>query len=173
MLAVLLPFAAAVGVYEWASHVTPDYNAGLFGVNGVDTFELKARLATALLGLAVIQLLLALWMYGRVPGGRPAPKPVRTTHRVIGLLAFLLSLPIAIHCITAYGFETTNARVTIHSSCGCLLYGAFVAKVVVVRSRRLPGWALPLAGSVLICAIGVMWYSAALWVFNGDTLPPV
>ena len=172
-LGLLLPFAAGVGVYEWASHVTPDYNAGLFGVHGLDTYELKARLATALLGLAVVQLGLALWMYGRVPGTGAAPRPVRTTHRLIGVAAFLLSLPIAFHCITAYGFETLNARTTIHASVGCVLYGAFVAKVVVVRSRRLPGWALPLAGAVLICAIGVLWYTAALWVFNGDTLPPV
>lgn len=170
-LGILLPFAAAVGVYEWASHVTLDYNAGLFGVHGLDTYMLKARLGTALLGLALVQLGLALWMYGRVPGTGPAPRPVRTTHRVIGVVAFLLSLPIAYHCITAYGFETNDTRVTIHSACGCVLYGAFVAKVVVVRSRRLPGWALPLAGGALICAIALMWYTAPLWVLNGDSVP--
>ncbi|SEO24876.1 DUF6529 family protein [Actinacidiphila rubida] len=171
VLGILLPFAAAVGVYEWASHVTPDYNTGLFGVHGLDTYELKARLGTALLGLALVQLGLALWMYGRIPRTGPAPQPVRTTHRIIGVAAFLLSLPIAYHCITAYGFEQTDTRVMVHAICGCVLYGAFVAKVVVVRSRRLPGWALPLAGSVLICAIALMWYTAALWVLNGDALP--
>lgn len=170
-LGLLLPFAAGVGVYEWASHVTPDYNAGLFGVHGLDTYELKARLATALLALALVQLLLALWMYGRVPGTGAAPRPVRVTHRLIGAAALLLSLPIAFHCITAYGFESTDTRVTVHSIGGCVLYGAFVAKVLVVRSRRLPGWALPVAGGVLICAIILMWYTAALWVLNGDTLP--
>lgn len=170
-LGILLPFAAAVGVYEWADHVTPDYNAGLFGVHGLDTYDLKARLGTALLALALVQLALALWMYGRIPGARRAPRPVRTTHRVIGLAAFLLSLPIAYHCITAYGFERTDTRVLVHGSMGCALYGAFVAKVVVVRSKRLPGWALPVAGGTLVCGIALMWYTAALWVLNGDMVP--
>jgi hypothetical protein len=173
VLAVLLPFAAAVGVYEWSSHVTPDYNAGLFGAHGLDTYDLKARLATALLGVALIQLGLALWMYGRVPGAGYAPRPVRMVHRAIGFAAFLLSLPIAFHCITAYGFQRTDTRVAVHSIGGCVLYGAFVAKVVVVRSKRLPGWALPVAGSALVCGIALMWYTAALWVLNGDTLPAV
>lgn len=170
-LAVLLPFAAGVGVYEWSSHVTPDYNAGLFGVHGLDTYDLKARMGTALLGLAMVQLGLALWMYGRVPGAGPAPRPVRTSHRVTGLVAFLLSLPIAFHCITAYGFESSDTRVTIHSIGGCVLYAMFVAKVLIVRSRRLPGWVLPVAGGTLICAIALMWYTAALWVLNGDAVP--
>jgi hypothetical protein len=170
-LAVLLPFAAGVGVYEWSSHVTPDYNAGLFGLHGPDTYELKARLGTALLSLALVQLGLALWMYGRVPGAGPAPRPVRTSHRITGLVAFLLSLPIAVHCITAYGFESTDTRVTIHSIGGCVLYAMFVAKVVIVRSRRLPGWVLPVAGGSLICGIALMWYTAALWVLNGETVP--
>ncbi|CAG6391098.1 DUF6529 family protein [Streptomyces cocklensis] len=171
VLVALLPFAAGVGVYEWSSHVTPDYNAGLFGVHGLDTYGLKARLGTALLALALVQLGLALWMYGRVPGTGPAPRPVRTTHRIIGLSAFLLSLPIAFHCITAYGFESSDTRVTIHSIGGCVLYAMFVAKVVIVRSRHLPGWVLPVAGGALICGIALMWYTAALWVLNGDTVP--
>lgn len=170
-LVVLLPFAAGAGVYEWSSHVTPDYNAGLFGVHGLDTYELKARMGTALLGLALVQLGLALWMFGRVPAAGYAPRPVRTTHRIVGLIAFLLSLPIAFHCITAYGFETSGTRVTVHCIAGCVLYAMFVAKVVVVRSKGLPGWALPVAGSALICGIALMWYSAALWVLNGDTVP--
>ncbi|MBM9438300.1 hypothetical protein JT723_20885 [Streptomyces bryophytorum] len=170
-LVALLPFAAGVGVYEWSSHLTPDYNVGLFGVHGLDTYDLKARMGTALLGLALVQLGLALWMYGLVPGTGHASRPVRTSHRIIGLVAFLLSLPIAFHCITAYGFETSDTRVTIHCITGCVLYAMFVTKVVVVRSKRLPGWALPVAGSALICGIALMWYTAALWVLNGDTVP--
>ncbi len=167
----LLPIAVAAGLYWYGRAHTPDYTASLFGQRGSDANQLKAELGTALLGLAVIQLLLALWMYGRLPAVGPAPKPVRTAHRVTGLVAFLLSLPIAQHCLVAYGAQLTDSRVALHAVTGCFLYGAFVAKVIVVRHRRLPGWALPVAGGVLICAIALVWYSAAFWYLNGYQAP--
>jgi hypothetical protein len=43
--------------------------------------------------------------------------------------------------------------------------------VLIVRSRRLPGWALPLAGGLLVTLIVVMWYSSALWYFDGSRMP--
>lgn len=161
--AVLLPAAVFVALYWYGRVHTPDYLSSLFGRRGNEANDLKASLGTALFGLALVQLLLALWMYGRVPGAGAARRPVPTVHRVVGLLAFLLSLPIAYHCITAYGVQLTNTRVAVHSVTGCVLYGAFVAKVVVVRSRRLPGWTLPVAGGLLVAAITTLWYSAALW----------
>ncbi|MGW2896960.1 DUF6529 family protein [Streptomyces sp. NPDC001212] len=167
-LAALLPVAVAVGIYAFGRTHTPDYTSGLFGRHGVGANDLKARLGSALMTLAVVQLLLGLWMYRRLPGARAAPHRVHPAHRLIGLLAFLLSLPIAYHCITTYGVEFTSSRVAVHSVTGCVLYGAFVAKVLVVHSRRLPGWALPAAGGALVTAIAVMWYTAALWFFAGS-----
>ncbi|MFE0002390.1 DUF6529 family protein [[Kitasatospora] papulosa] len=171
MLAVVVPVAVAVGIYLFGTHRTPDYLNELFGRYGTDAVDLKARLGTALLGLALVQLGLALWMYGRLPGARPAPRPVRPGHRVLGFLAFLLSLPIAYHCLTTYGIETTSARVAIHSFAGCALYGAFVAKVIVVRSRRLPGRLLPVVGGLLVLGVALLWYTAALWALDGDSVP--
>jgi len=43
--------------------------------------------------------------------------------------------------------------------------------VLVVRSRRLPGWALPAAGGTLAVIVGVLWYTSALWYCNGYQLP--
>ncbi|GAA0654491.1 DUF6529 family protein [Kitasatospora atroaurantiaca] len=168
---VLLPPAITLALYWYGRAHTPDYARGLFGQYGKDAQRLKAQLGTALLGLALIQLLLALWMYGRLPATGPAPRPVRTTHRIGGLVTFLVSLPIAQHCITAYGVQLTDTRVALHSVTGCFLYGAFAAKVIVVRHRRLPGWALPVAGGVLVCAIALLWYTAALWFLNGYQAP--
>ncbi|HTF34279.1 MAG TPA: DUF6529 family protein [Myxococcota bacterium] len=48
---------------------------------------------------------------------------------------------------------------------------AFVAKILLARSRTLPGWALPIAGGLLVLTVGVLWYSSALWFFNGYHLP--
>lgn len=170
-LGVALPVATAVAIWLIGDHHTPEYTRSLFGEEGEAAVTLKARLGTALFGLAVLQLLLALWMYGRLPGLTAASRPVRITHRVLGWGAFVLSVPIAYHCVRTYGVETTDTRVHLHSIAGCALYGAFVAKVLVVRSRRLPGWLLPAAGGALFVAIGLLWYSAALWALNDYSVP--
>ena len=171
--ALVVGAAVAVAVVIWVigRHHSPQYGTGLFGAHGADAVDLKARLGSALFGLALVQVLLALWMYHRLPGLPAAPRTVRTGHRALGWAAFLLSLPITYHCVSTYGVETTSTRVFVHSVAGCALYGAFVAKVLVVRSRRLPGWMLPVAGSVLACAIGLLWYSGALWALNGFEAP--
>lgn len=171
MLGAALSLATAVAIWVTGQHHTPEYTTSLFGAQGAEAVTLKARLGTALFGLAVVQLLLALWIYGRLPGLTAASRSGRIAHRVTGWVAFLLSVPIAFHCVTTYGTETTSTRVFLHSVAGCVLYGAFVAKVLVVRSRRLPGWMLPAAGGTLFGAIGVLWYSAALWALNGSAVP--
>ena len=45
------------------------------------------------------------------------------------------------------------------------------AKVLLVQSRRLPGWALPAAGCLLAFLVAVLWYTSALWYYNGYQLP--
>jgi hypothetical protein len=40
-----------------------------------------------------------------------------------------------------------------------------------VARPALPGWALPAAGRLLVTLIVVMWYSSALWYFDGFRLP--
>ncbi|MEU6578152.1 DUF6529 family protein [Streptomyces sp. NPDC046805] len=171
VLWMLLPIAVMVGLFWYGRVHIPDYTSSLFGQRGGDAVRLKAQLGSALMCLALIQLFLALWMYGRLPALRSAPHWVPPTHRLVGLITFLFSIPIAVHCITAYGVELADPRVALHSLAGCFLYGAFVAKVIVVRHRRWPGWALPLAGGTLVVAIALLWYTAALWYLNGFEAP--
>lgn len=167
----LVPAAVTGGLVWFGRAHTPDYAASFFGSRFVEAQHLKADLGTALLGLAVLQLLLALAMYGVLPVPQAARHRLATAHRVGGLAAFLVSLPIAVHCIRAYGVATYDTRVTVHSLAGCFLYGAFAAKVIVVRNRRVPGWAIPIVGGVLVVAIALLWYTAALWDFNEHQVP--
>jgi len=171
VLAAGLALLVAAAVYAVGQAVTPDYSMGLFGRSAVAAIRLKAQLATAILVLAVAQLGSALWIYRRLPGAGPAPRPVSLLHRLGGTTALLLSLPIAVHCIRAYGVQLSSPRAAVHSLAGCFFYGAFAAKVLIVRSRRLPRWALPVAGGLLLTLIVVLWYSAALWYFAGFRLP--
>lgn len=167
-------FAGALVVatlYLFGTRHTPSYTFGLFGRHGLDALRLKAQIATAILGLALIQLLLALWLYGKLPRLTARARSVGCTHRTVGVLLFLTTVPVAVHCMFAYGVQTYNARVTVHSLAGCFFYGAFLAKVLVVRSRRLPGWMLPVMGGLLVTTIAVLWYSSALWYLNNYRLP--
>ena len=171
-VAALAAGAVAVALYAFGTQHVPDYSTSLFGRSGPQTLSLKSWLATGVLALALAQVGLALWMYGRLPGVPLAPRAVNRVHRAVGIAAVLLTLPIAYHCAFAYGVQThVDTRIAVHSIAGCFFYGAFVAKLVVVRSRRLPGYALPLAGGTLVTIVAVLWYTSSFWFFNDFSLP--
>jgi len=164
----LLGLGVVVALYVAGRLHQPDYTFSMLGTNPI---PLKSLLATIALALAGVQVLLALWIYQRLPlAGRP-PRPVPIAHKITGYALLALTIPVAVHCLIAYGVQMTSVRVAIHSIAGCFLYGAFAAKVLIVRSRRLPGWALPTAGGLLAIVVGVLWYTSALWFYNGYQLP--
>jgi hypothetical protein len=159
--------ALSLGIYGSAHTPASDLVITLgFG----NTIAMKVWLATAAVAFAAVQLLSALWMYGRLPL-RPAPTWVGPAHRVSGRLAFLVSLPVAYHCLYQLGFQHSSARVLVHSVLGCAFYGAFATKIVVVRSRNLPGWALPLAGGLAFSILVGAWLLSGLWYIDKSGLP--
>jgi len=130
------------------------------------TIAAKAWFATAALVLALVQVVTAARIYGRLhflPERGPA---VARTHRWSGRLAFLCTLPVFFHCVTILGFQTPDARVATHAIVGTFLYGIFVAKVLIVRDRSLPGWALPAAGITLASTLAILWLTSSLWYFT-------
>jgi hypothetical protein len=167
----LLAAGVSVALYVAGRLHTPNFTFSLFGRVGLDAIALKSLLATIALALAVVQVVLALWIYRKLPLAGSPPRPVRLAHRVIGFGLFALTVPIAVHCLLAYGVQLTSLRVAVHSIAGCFFYGAFTAKVLLVHSKRLPGWALPVAGGTLAVVVGVLWYTSALWYYNGFQLP--
>jgi hypothetical protein len=173
LLPVGLGLAIAAGLYVFGTQHVPDYSGtALFGRTATDTLPLKSWLATGLLALAAVQLGLALWIYGRLPGIGVAGLWTTNVHRAVGVAALLLTLPIAYHCAFAYGVKTNvDARVAVHSLAGCFFYGVVAAKLTIVRSRRLPGWTLPLAGGTLVVLVAALWYTSALWYFDDFSLP--
>jgi hypothetical protein len=155
--------AVVLGVYG-RYHTTP---AGADLAGFLPPLTAKVWLATAAAVLAVLQLLSALAMYGRLPRV-PATAWTPLAHRWSGRLAFVLSLPVAVHCLYVLGLQAGDARVLIHSLCGCLFYGAFVTKMLTL-GRPVddgPGWALPAAGGVVFTAITGAWLTSALWFFT-------
>ena len=167
----LLAVVVALAVAAFGVQHEPDYTFGLLGRTYAEATRLKAWLASAVAVLALVQLVLAVWIYGRLPGAGPAPRAVHLAHRAEGAVLVALTVPVAVHCLVAYGFQTQSPRVLVHSVAGCAFYGLFVGKVCLVHDRRQPSWALPLVGSLLVAAVGVLWYTAALWVFHGYHVP--
>jgi hypothetical protein len=159
--------ALTLGIYSNAHSPSSDLTITLGFTN---TITMKVWLTTIALCFAVVQLLSALWMYGRLPLGT-APSWLGSVHRISGRLAFLLSLPVAYHCLYQLGFQHSSARVLIHSVLGCLFYGAFAAKVLIVRSRNLPGSALPLAGGLVFVLLVYIWLLSALWYIKQSGFP--
>jgi Family of unknown function (DUF6529) len=159
--------ALTLGIYSSAHTPATDLTITLGFTN---TITMKVWLATVALCFAVAQLLSALWMYGRLPLSTPPPW-LGTVHRIFGRLAFLVSLPVAYHCLYQLGFQHSSTRVLTHSILGCLFYGAFTAKVLVVRSRGLPGSALPLAGGLLFAVLVYVWLTSALWYIDRFGFP--
>jgi hypothetical protein len=135
-----------------------------------DTITMKVWLASAALLCALFQLFTALWMFGRLPLGA-APGWAGGAHRLSGRLAFLLSLPVAYHCLYQLAFQDTTTRVLLHSLLGCLFYGAFATKVVVVRSHNLPGIALPIAGGLVFSVLVGVWLTSGLWFITENGWP--
>lgn len=164
VIAVLIGSLTAVGLGVFGKLHEPQY----FSVN-VAGFSspaaVKTWMATLAVVLALFQLASAFAMYGLIPGGR-APAWVSTAHVWCGRLAVLASVPVAVHCLYALGFESTDTRVLFHSLFGCFFYGAFVTKMVLLTRRGLPAWVLPIAGGLVFFGLVFVWLTSALWFFQ-------
>jgi hypothetical protein len=110
-------------------------------------------------------------MWGRLPGAGTAPSWVAGLHRWSGSIAFVVLIPVALHCLWSLGFETTSTRVYLHSLAGCAFYGAYAAKMLGLRVRGLPAWTLPVLGGLTFTALTVLWLTSALWFFGRSGLP--
>ena len=161
--------AVALGVYGREHDAA---GQALFTLGFSGTINMKAWLATIALVLAIVQVVLALWMYGKLGRGS-APDWVGPVHRLTGTVALLVTLPVVYHCLWSLGFETDSGstRRFVHSLLGCVFYGAFTTKVLCVRSARMPGWALPVVGGLLFACLVGLWLTSSLWFFNNVGFP--
>jgi hypothetical protein len=157
-----LVVAESLGIVARELVVSPNaYPGPWFRLFFSDTLHLKAWLALAAGVLGVTQLFTAAWIFRKLPWARP--RLVNIVHRWSGRLAFLLTIPVAYHCVFKLGFQTYDTRVAVHSFFGVAVYGAFTTKVLIVRMHRFPGWTLPVAGALLFAALIGAWWSSSFW----------
>jgi hypothetical protein len=160
--------AVALGVYG-RLHEPTFFAVNVAGFSSPQA--VKAWLASAAFLLALVQLGSALIMWGKVPGVA-APSWIGGLHRWSGRLAVLTTVPVAVHCLYALGFQETDSRVLFHSLFGCFFYGAFVTKMILLTRKGLRGWVIPIAGGLVFFGLVYVWLTSALWFFqtNGITL---
>lgn len=171
----LLPLAAAGAAVAVALGVygrTHEPTGGVIVDLGFPSMRaMKAWFATGAVALVVVQILSALAMFGRLPKVTTVPRWVPFLHRWSGTTAFVLTLPVAYHCLWALGFQTGSARTFAHSLFGCAFYGAMTTKLLGLRSDRLPKWAIPVLGSLLVVTLTAVWLTSALWFFTSVDFP--
>jgi hypothetical protein len=183
------PRSMAVPLGAFASGAVVALLLGIFGklhdptldgttALGFDTvLEMKVAVSIVIGALAVGQVIGALWIYGKL--GIRAPAWLGTAHRISGATALLLSVFVAYHCLWALGLESGTlengekvpTRTVVHGVVGCAVFGAVVVKVVAVRSRRAPGWFLPVAGGLLFALLVVVVWTSVIWYLGEHGWP--
>ncbi|MFI6500652.1 DUF6529 family protein [Nonomuraea typhae] len=148
----------ALGVYGRA-HTPTGFAIGPAGFSGA--LAMKSWLTTGAFVLAFVQVISALSMWGKI-GVRIPP----SVHRWSGRIAFVLTIPVAFHCLYALGLQYDVPRVMIHSLLGCFFYGVFTAKMLALPKRGLPGWSLPVLGGLAFTALVGLWLTSSFWFFT-------
>jgi hypothetical protein len=164
LVAVAIGTAASVGLGVYGRLHTPTGQA--IDIAGFSSgLAAKSALATAAFVFAVAQIITGPALIGKIPlkGAWLGP-----THRWCGRIAVAFTVPVAVHCLYALGYQTFDARVASHSLLGCLFFGAFIAKMLVLTRDDAPGWVLPMLGGVVFSVLTGLWLTAAMWFFvNG------
>jgi hypothetical protein len=166
--------ALLVGVFGRVHDPTLDGTTSL-GFRTV--IEMKVVVSTVVGVLAVLQVITALWLYGKL--GVRAPTWLGTAHRITGTVTLVLAVFVAYHCLWALGLESGTlengekvpTRAVVHGVLGCAVIGAVVVKVAAVRSKRTPGWFLPVAGGLLFALLVLAVLTSAVWYVDQEGWP--
>jgi hypothetical protein len=154
--------SVALGVYG-ANHRGRSI---VFGLSGFENLaKAKSVMAVIVLFFALVQLGSALVMYGKIKAITPPPW-IGTLHRWSGRLAFFIAVPIGVFCLYGIGFQTFDIRVIAHSLLGCLFFGIFTIKMLVLTKPGLSGWILPVVGGTAFTVLVVIVLTSAYWFFT-------
>ena len=161
--------ALALGVYGHAHEPT---NRAIDDLGFPSLLALKSWLTTLATALALFQLFSAMRMYGRLQRRSTMPSWLPAAHRWSGTAAFVVSLPVAYHCLWSLGFATDRGtRPIVHGLLGCAFYGALTTKLLLLRAERVPKWTIPILGATLVTTLTGIWLTSSLWFFTTVDFP--
>lgn len=129
----------------------------------------KIVLATVVVVFALYQVGLIAVVYGWLPPTLPARRVASRAHRLVGMTTALLTVGIAITCISSYNVGDAlekGPRTAAHVIGGSLLLLLLAAKLVVVRrgprQGQAHGRALPVLGLSVASLFVLTWATSAL-----------
>jgi hypothetical protein len=156
--------SVVLGVYG-ANHKG---NSIVFLVSGFENLiRVKSWLAVVVIFFALVQLVSALIMFGKIRF-ITAPPWIGTLHRWSGRIAFFVAVPIGVFCLYGIGFQHYDARVLFHSLLGCLFFGVFTIKMLALTKPGIAGWVLPLLGGVVFTVLVAIFLTSAFWYFSTE-----
>jgi hypothetical protein len=127
--------------------------------------EVKSWLASIATGFAVVQLGSAVVMYGWIKAITP-PSWIGRLHRWSGRIAFFVAVPVAVFCLYGIGFQHYDTRVLVHSVLGCVFFGIFTMKMLVLTREGISAWVLPVLGGLVFAVLVTIWATSAYWYFT-------
>jgi hypothetical protein len=153
--------SVALGVYG-ANHRGKSI---VFQVSGFENLVMvKSWLTVVALLFAIVQVVSAVIMYGTIKA-ITAPPWIGRLHRWSGRAAFFVAVPVAVFCLYGIGFQHYTTRVLVHSVLGCLFFGIFTVKMLVLTRRGISGWVLPLLGALAFAGLVGLSLTSAVWYF--------
>jgi hypothetical protein len=127
---------------------------------------IKSILATVVLALAIGQAISGARLRGYLKRLSLPAGSLRTWHRLGGDAALLLTVTIAIVCVTQSTFSAYSVRVPLHAGLGTLAAVVMFAKVIIARRfRRYLRYSLIL-GTVAALSVLGCFAASALWYFR-------
>jgi Family of unknown function (DUF6529) len=113
--------------------------------------------STAVFFLAGLQVLLAARLWGVTPVPGMGAGAAARAHRVVGRVALLLAVLVAVSCIAGPAGPTSPTRVLLHSVFGTLVFVILAAKFALLRVLRRGDSLLPWIGSALFLTFAGIW----------------
>ena len=113
--------------------------------------------ATVVFLLAGAQVMLAARLWGRSTFPPVSGKTAARLHRIVGRVAVLLAVVIAVSCIAGPAGPVSPLRVLLHSVFGTLVLLILAAKFLILRVLDRGGGALPVLGTSLFLAFAAIW----------------
>jgi hypothetical protein len=132
--------------------------------------EVKVVLASIVTALAVYQVLLIAVGYGKLRVPFLKPRPASSAHRASGDTIVLITLLVALMCISYFGWDDSShsddESSSVHAIAGAALLGVLGLKIVVLRWWHSMGRFLPLLGISVLVLFLITWFASAgnyLW----------
>jgi hypothetical protein len=125
----------------------------------------KSILATVVLGLAIAQALMGLWLRGYLKSSPLPLRRLRSWHRWNGDATLILTVTVAAICVTNLGFNLYSPRVTLHTALGTLAALIMLLKVIIARRFRIYLRHTLILGTLAGFSVLGTFVASALWYF--------